>query len=221
MNNKIISLSTIVLICGISNNANAALVGDATLLMGPQTGFCDYDLGTYPDSCVVATIPDGNYFAMDNDGSGFLENSERVGIEAGTDGGIKLSSVQGAGEIDSVWSFFDGDGYHITLSGITVSSDNGAGNVTLDMTGWTLFWGGETINMVAVTDAIVSCGNTCENGDSFTLDYNALVLTNNLADIPYQLHLTGTVSSVPVPSAVWLFGSGFFGLIGMARRKKV
>ena len=27
------------------------------------------------------------------------------------------------------------------------------------------------------------------------------------------------VSSVPVPAAVWLFGSGLLGLVGLARRK--
>ena len=32
---------------------------------------------------------------------------------------------------------------------------------------------------------------------------------------------TDTVSAVPVPAAVWLFGSGLIGLIGMARRKKI
>jgi len=30
----------------------------------------------------------------------------------------------------------------------------------------------------------------------------------------------GNVSAVPVPAAVWLFGSGLLGLVGMARRKK-
>ena len=30
-----------------------------------------------------------------------------------------------------------------------------------------------------------------------------------------------TTSAVPVPAAVWLFGSGLIGLIGVARRKKV
>lgn len=31
---------------------------------------------------------------------------------------------------------------------------------------------------------------------------------------------SGDVSAVPVPAAVWLFGSGLMGLIGIARRKK-
>ena len=30
----------------------------------------------------------------------------------------------------------------------------------------------------------------------------------------------GTVSAVPVPAAVWLFGSGLMGLVGVARRRK-
>ena len=29
-----------------------------------------------------------------------------------------------------------------------------------------------------------------------------------------------TVAAVPVPAAVWLFGSGLLGLVGVARRKK-
>ena len=35
-----------------------------------------------------------------------------------------------------------------------------------------------------------------------------------------QVYADWQVSSVPVPAAVWLFGSGLIGLIGMARRKK-
>ncbi len=31
----------------------------------------------------------------------------------------------------------------------------------------------------------------------------------------------GNISAVPVPAAVWLFGSGLLGLVGMARRKKI
>ncbi|MCP4042838.1 MAG: VPLPA-CTERM sorting domain-containing protein, partial [Gammaproteobacteria bacterium] len=31
---------------------------------------------------------------------------------------------------------------------------------------------------------------------------------------------SGDVSAVPVPAAVWLFGSGLIGLLGVARRKR-
>jgi hypothetical protein len=31
---------------------------------------------------------------------------------------------------------------------------------------------------------------------------------------------TSNVSAVPVPAAVWLFGSGLIGLVGFARREK-
>lgn len=36
----------------------------------------------------------------------------------------------------------------------------------------------------------------------------------------YALSSELTVSAVPVPAAIWLFGSGLLGLVGMARRKK-
>jgi len=36
---------------------------------------------------------------------------------------------------------------------------------------------------------------------------------------PYGSYLV-SASAVPVPAAVWLFGSGLIGLIGVARRKK-
>ena len=45
--------------------------------------------------------------------------------------------------------------------------------------------------------------------ESFALDFNTLMATNLFS-----------IKVVPVPAAVWLFGSGLLGLIGIARRKK-
>ncbi len=42
----------------------------------------------------------------------------------------------------------------------------------------------------------------------------------NDGSIDGGFELTNYVSAVPVPAAVWLFGSGLVGLIGIARRKK-
>ena len=37
----------------------------------------------------------------------------------------------------------------------------------------------------------------------------------------YEGTFTPTIATVPIPAAVWLFGSGLVGLIGIAKRKKV
>ena len=58
-----------------------------------------------------------------------------------------------------------------------------------------------------ITDeAIMSAEITC----TFNNDFKCGVY-----DIQF-----GTVSPIPIPPAVWLFGSGLLGLIGIARRKK-
>jgi hypothetical protein len=41
----------------------------------------------------------------------------------------------------------------------------------------------------------------------------------NLNAYAWAVH-EGNIGAVPIPAAVWLFGSGLIGLIGAARRKK-
>lgn len=57
------------------------------------------------------------------------------------------------------------------------------------------------------TNNPVSC-----NGTSYSADYTAARLARNMA-------ISLNVSPVPVPAAVYLFGSGLIGLAGLARRK--
>ena len=71
--------------------------------------------------------------------------------------------------------------------------------------------------------AIITCAVDCAVGDTYTLDYDAVVPQadpSNFGGVSYTLHLEGTVGAVPVPAAVWLFGSGLLGLVGIARRRK-
>jgi len=42
---------------------------------------------------------------------------------------------------------------------------------------------------------------------------------NKISDFPAWAVRNGDISSVPVPAAVWLFGSGLLSLIGLAKRK--
>jgi hypothetical protein len=46
-------------------------------------------------------------------------------------------------------------------------------------------------------------------------------LTGTNREVDFQnIGFTAEVSQIPVPAAAWLFGSGFLGLIGVARRRK-
>lgn len=54
------------------------------------------------------------------------------------------------------------------------------------------------------------------SGDGYYKDTSLSSWTPRLADFDFQL--TGT-PEVPVPAAVWLFGSGLIGLAGFARRR--
>jgi len=60
---------------------------------------------------------------------------------------------------------------------------------------------------------------------SFSLTEDLLDLNRNAYSLDYTFEYAGSalvreISTVPVPAAVWLFGSGLIGLVGMARRKK-
>ena len=83
--------------------------------------------------------------------------------------------------------------------------------------------GGDSVTFSDTGQATVTCAVDCINGDLFTLDYTAhyhLMTQVILVVFFWVMHLEGTVSAVPVPAAVWLFGSGLISLIGIARRKK-
>jgi|SRR3989344_2847638 len=143
------------------------------------------------------------------------------------------------GPIDMGWGFFCNTGLHFTTSAVDVVTDSGT-TKTLDFSGWRVSWNGiAEINMGGGTQVVTSkTGNvTLDNGSglatitcstsscsatsSWTLDYSAVVPVGDpsgFGGTPYTLHLSYT--AVPVPAAVWLFGSGLLGLVGIARRKK-
>ena len=200
--------------------------------------------GTYPDCLYGASdVVSGSFFSMDADGNGSVAGNEKTPISQFN--GIILDTIQAASgshtgvidgtenpNIDNPWEFFGNTGMHQTTSPVTVLTDDGAGNMTLDFSGWNVTWngiasipmGGDTANFASDTGiATLTCAVDCGDGDTYVLDYAAHVPLNdpsNFGGVAYALHLEGTISAVPVPAAVWLFGSGLLGLVGVARRKK-
>ena len=135
-----------------------------------------------------------------------------------------------------IWEFFGNTGMDYLTSPMNDLDLDANNDHLIDMSGWTVTWngidaipmGGDTANFaVDTSQGIMSCSQTsCSNSSTFTMDYNAHVPLNDASGfggVAYSLHMTGvvgTVSAVPVPAAVWLFGSGLVGLVGVARRKK-
>jgi len=116
------------------------------------------------------------------------------------------------GGYNGISIFFPAFGFVSPVSGdLTVMDDFGSNNGSeLDfgyLSGSILFadgsiWSDLTFNLTPIPD---------EN----TLDQAADGIGNPIVGTGYA------VSSVPVPAAIWLFGSGLIGLIGIARRKKI
>ena len=193
--------------------------------------------GTYP-ACIhgVSNVTSGSWFAMDNNGNGITEPGEKTPLDiidtlffadttAAT--GSHAGSIDGSeSPVSDIWEFFGGTGMDYLTSPMV---DNGDG--TVDMSGWTVTWngiaaipmGGDSANFAGDTGlGALVCGS-CNVGDAFTLDYTAHVPlgdASGFGGVGYTLHLEGTVAPIPVPAAVWLFGSGLLGLVGVARRKK-
>lgn len=222
MNKKILG-SAIILACaaaGVSTSANAALASNAVLnIVSSTCGGVDCVYDSY-GSLTNGPINGGSYFAMDTNGSKTFTAAERVDVTAL--GGITLGTAQAAGTIDT-WSFYGAVGQHMTTQGLSVVSSVG-NTAVIDMNGWTVFWNNGQIDMGQGTDPTITCGVDCGVGDTFSMTYVATVPSGGFAGVMYQLRLVGTIgagaSAVPVPAAVWLFGSGLLGLAGVARRRK-
>ena len=201
-----------------SITANAALITTDTLTINQGAN-------------AFAQPADGNgsWFAMEALGPGGWVYTGIGGITGGSlklDGTSQFSRAAGVAPqltevagIDNAWTFFGSTGVHGS-NGLTAQAGN-----TVNMSGWYVSWNNvASIDMGQGAAATVTCSDAgaCGNGANYILNYSANVpaTSANFPGVAYKLHLEGKVSAVPVPAAVWLFGSGLLGLVGVARRKK-
>ena len=266
MNKKIltVAIASSFGVIAFSGTASADMAADASLDFDPLTlackGAAKPNPGTPPDNCNYgAKIDSGSYFGMDANGDGNYQLGELTALTSGSEG-INVNTTQGAvGKIDNTWTFFSGAGNHTTVSDAAISTDDSAGNVTLDFSGWNVNWNGipfinmgggdqacgttddgicmtkdannNDVDVGGVVDngtsvaSVVCADGSCLEGSAYTLDYDAKVPfddASGFGGVSYTLHLEGTIGSaaIPVPAAVWLFGSGLLGLVGVARRRK-
>jgi len=203
---KLISVAALIACSGICTQTHAALPSNATLQFIPAVRGGPYNF-----------IQSGSYFGMDSNSNVDISPDERTGILENNGlviGTIQLASGNHGGapngtespDIDQPWSFFGNTGLHWTISAPTILTDDGSGNVTIDLSGWGVAWNtADSIPMsggaweAGFTDGVakIVCGTDCSNGDTYILDYSATVPNPcggcNFENVKYHLHLEGTV----------------------------
>ena len=170
------------------------LVGAVALFFSSGLALAD-TVGFNPSPSIVAP---SETFNVDIVGIGFTELSGGV-IDLGFDStNVQINSVT----IDPFFDFLpDGGGPAVgdIWSGIAFdvfANAPATGDFTI-----------ATINLTAIGSAASSLTILPTSAFFSTTAQLAPILTD------------GSISAVPVPAAVWLFGSGLLGLIGIARRK--
>ena len=221
---KKLSIGSIgLLLIGISSNLYASLASDATLLFDPSIEGCPSG-GTPPncDNDQYPVVVGGTFFSFDYNGNGNIELSERSSMIA--QDGIKIGVAQPASgshtglpdgsetySIDQPWHFFANTGMHQSNSPVTIFSDDNAGNVLLDMSGWGITWndipnipfGSGSWGANPESQAILTCSVDCSFGDTFTLYYTAMVPINdpsNFGGVRYRLGFDGGLASASLSS---------------------
>jgi hypothetical protein len=99
---------------------------------------------------------------------------------------------------------------------ITAKVDPGAGMIYADMGSWFAFWNGTSFNQ--------GDHNVTGTFDPGTGAYN-ISWSSYISGGPFDTNtgywqLEGVATVVPVPAAVWMFGSAVVGFAAMAKRKK-
>ena len=60
-------------------------------------------------------------------------------------------------------------------------------------------------------------GSSWYSTNQYGFDYASL---NGTVSVNAVVPANGTVSAIPLPAAVWLFGSGLLGLVGISRKNQ-
>ena len=124
----------------------------------------------------------------------------------------------GTDDLDSIWTFsFDAKQGDITGTSSasawirTIDGSTTLGEDRLDTTSLGINWGSYAVSLYI---------DPSWNGKTLEFGVNSAATAYTMSGVYYDnLSLTGT-PAVPIPAAVWLFGSGLLGLIGVARRRK-
>ena len=165
----------------------------------PQTGTNVIAAGNGSTYSGESTLPGGpadNLIKQSNRAVGLVQPGDAIKVTFDARGSLGVSAVaQGI-----VFSEFSGGGATPTFFDFALNGDSSV---------WTSY----EYNTFA--------GGDVGGGITLALKVGCGAVAGCTADVFFDnVSFQADVSAVPVPAAVWLFGSGLLGLVGVARRKK-
>ena len=107
-------------------------------------------------------------------------------------------------------------GFSISFGSAETIVDFGLRPFRIELDG--LDWIGEPSSIVGMSLAIVGTPNHFTSVQNFGFGPNSAFVNLEGGSIHETLAFSFDMAPVPIPAAVWLFGSGLIGLIGIARR---
>ena len=144
--------------------------------------------------------------------------------------GFDDNGAYNGSEADAAFVFLwdqTGNGINVTINGVSqsVSPETlyGCGSPSTQCVADGVAWNGNTLNNQYLGIALVDFSDFgLAFGDALPGDIE-LQMIQNSSTVPVAFSLGGVfyTTPVPVPAAVWLFGSGLLGLVGVARRRRV
>lgn len=162
--------------------------------------------GTITWDSVNNPVSENDIFSLDIIGTGFAEIVDGGGVDLTFDASVV--NVLSVSFDTGVWNFVNNTGTINntlgTVDGIAVSA------LPSTVTGDFIF---ATIQFQAV-------GLSGTNSSLGLTEFAGNPWASGGSNITPLDFVNGNVSIVPVPAAVWLFGSGLLGLIGLARRER-
>jgi|GEM_PF-3214017 len=146
-------------------------------------------------SATITTEAYYDYSGHENVGnSGFTQNV------LFTDFAIDLYSFESVTVEAEYWSVsYLGEKWTMTADGNSITLPGSAGGA---------FWQTATLNITPSGEFSIVFSESTSGNDKMTLEYIKVTATGS-----------DTSSPVPVPAAVWLFGSGLVGIVGIRRKK--